>query len=171
MFIGSSVGASAGAGRIGIASGSAMSSSASASSSSVALSSPQSRMRMRTLLSALPFHAQARNVSPYLDRSLFSYPPELLPALDGTRALIVREKFFKFTSVQSGRVRFKLAQGLPSIYGGSQHGAHGEQNQSHGRIRMLFLFHPSLPLVLSMEQHGASFGARLNIHVYGHDRR
>lgn len=138
------------------------------SSSSSSGMTSQVRMRIKGLLSALPFHAQARNVSPYLDRSLFSYPPDLLPALDGTRAMTVREKFFKFTSVQSGCVRFKLAQGLPSIYAAS----HGQQHQPQpqGRTKMLFLFHPSLPLVLSME-HGTSFGARLNIHVYGHDER
>lgn len=119
----------------------------------------------RSFLATLPFSNQARNPSPYLDRSLFSYSEGLLPALDGSRALPLREaKTLKFRSTRTGAVRFKLAP-VPSR---SQEDVANPTPNT--RTKMLFLFHPHLPLVLSTE-YGGVFSTRLNIHVYGHDKR
>lgn len=131
--------------------------------------------RTRAMLSALPFSSQSRNVSPYLDRSLFSYNIDLLPALDGTKALSLKEvKCFKFRCARNGIMRFKLA---PSGFVVSAHEDGDGDDRGHEiwfrglmKTKMLFLFHPHVPLVLSME-HSANIGARLNIHVYGHDDR
>lgn len=119
----------------------------------------------RTILATLPFSSQVRNPSPYLDRSLFSYSEVLLSALDGSRALPLREaKTLKFRSTRSGVVRFKLS---PAPSRPQEDVTHPAPNT---RPKMLFLFHPHLPLVLYME-YGGVFCTRLNIHVYGHDQR
>lgn len=156
---------------------------AASSSSVTAGNRDRSFKRMRAMLSALPFSSQSRNVSPYLDRSLFSYNMDLLPALDGTKALSLREvKCFKFRSATTGSMRFKLAPSGFIISASDE--ADGDVPLNMGaddrvndlivrsllKTKMLFLFHPHIPLVLSME-HGVNIGARLNIHVYGHDER
>lgn len=121
--------------------------------------------RMRSLLSTLPFSSQVRKPSVYLDRSLFTYNPDLLPALDGTKALSLREvRSCKFRSARTGDVRFKLAPASMIL------AEQDDANTQPSRTKMLFHFHPFLPLVLCME-YGLSFGTRLNLHVYGfHDR-
>lgn len=122
--------------------------------------------RMRSILAMLPFSSQIRKPSVYLDRSLFSYTSNLLPALDGTKPLPLREiRSCKFLSAHTGDIRFKLA---PAGLFMSDHSNVSIAQLS--RTKMQFYFHPFLPLVLSME-YGVSFGTRYNIHVYGfHDR-
>lgn len=122
--------------------------------------------RMRSLLSTLPLSSQVRKPSVYLDRSLFTYNPDLLPALDGTKALSLREvRSCKFRSAHTGDVRFKLAPASMLLAG------HDNTNSVQpNRTKMLFYFHPFLPLVLCME-YGLNFGTRLNLHVYGFHER
>lgn len=132
---------------------------------------PQANFRRtRSALSVLPVSCQSRNVSPYLDRSLFSYNVDRLAALDGTRALSLRDvNSVKFTSVRTGAMRFKLSPGVPVMRRRDGDGL--RMSSMHRRKKTLFLFHPQLPFVLSME-YCLALSTILNFHVYGHgDRR
>ena len=129
--------------------------------------------RIRAALNALPVRAQCHNVSPYLDRQLFSYNVDRLDALDGSRAVCMRDaNSVKFTSVETGAMRFKLCAGMPFGMGEDP-----ENSRVTGvRKKMLFLFHPVLPFVMSMEYGGNSGGgvdasvapSAVNFHVHGH---
>lgn len=126
----------------------------------------QMTKRMKSLLSTLPFSSQVRKPSVYLDRSLFTYNADLLPALDGTKALSLREvRSCKFRSAHTGDVRFKLAPASMLVPGYDD-----GNNIQPSRTKMLFHFHPFLPLVLCTE-YGLTFGSRLNLHVYGFHNR
>lgn len=123
--------------------------------------------RMRSILATLPFSSQVRRPSVYLDRSLFTFTSNLLPALDGTKPLPLREvRCCKFLSAYTGDIRFKLA---PAALLRTDHDE--SSNVQLSRMKMQFYFHPFLPLVLSLE-YGVHWGTRLNIHVYGfHNRK
>lgn len=126
-------------------------------------------MRTRKALGELPVSCQMCNVSPYLDRRLFSYDVERLGALNGTRPMSLRElNSVKFTSVRGGGMRFKLAPGMPERV---DLGRVGRATASGGRSkkRVLFLFHPFFPFVMSM-QCSTMLPTLLNFHVYGHGR-
>lgn len=115
--------------------------------------------RTRAELSVLPVSCQTRNVSPYLDRQVFSYNVDRIAALDGTRALSLRDlNTVKFISVRTGAMRFKLSPGLPAFNGGQRSRGDmddgGEQpSVTHvsRKKKALFLFHPHYPFVMSME--------------------
>lgn len=116
------------------------------------------RKRTRAALAALPVSCQSQNSSPYLDRRIFSYNVDRLPALDGSKALFVRElNSVKFTSVESGAMRLKLCPGIP-VKG-------NEARARSGKRKMRFLFHPVFPFVLSLE-YSLVHPTMLNFHVY-----
>lgn len=112
---------------------------------------PQQHRRIREALAALPVTAQSNNPSVYLDRRLFSYAEDRSAALDGRRPLSMREcPSEKFVAARRGGLRFKLTPGLP---GGdnSANGTRRGQASSAFRRRALFLFHPTLPFVISLQ--------------------
>lgn len=128
----------------------------------------------RAELSVLPISCQTRNVSPYLDRQVFSYNVNRIAALDGTRALSLRElNTVKFISVRTSAMRFKLSPGLPAVTGGQRSrrdmdDAREQSSLSHvsRKKKALFLFHPHYPFVISMEYNLIS-PTTYNFHVHG----
>lgn len=133
-----------------------------------------SSKRVRTELSALPVSCQMRNVSPYLDRGIFSYDIHRIPALDGTRPQCLKDlDTVKFVSVRSGALRFKLSPGDRSSDGGRRSrrstGTEGGR-QGHGHLsrkrKALYLFHPHYPFVISMD-YNLTLPTTYNFHVYG----
>lgn len=135
---------------------------------------PATAKLTRAELSVLPVSCQTRNVSPYLDRSVFSYNVNRIAALDGTRALSLRElNTVKFISVRTGAMRFKLSPGFPAATGGQRSrrdmdNAREQSNLSHvsRKKKALFLFHPHYPFVMSMEYNLIS-PTIYNFHVHG----
>lgn len=130
--------------------------------------------RTRAELLVLPVSCQTRNVSPFLDRQIFSYNADRIAALDGTRALSLRDlNTVKFISVRTGAMRFKLSPGLPAFNGGqrSRRGMddgndHTTLNHNSRKKKALFLFHPHYPFVMSMEYNLVS-PTTYNFHVHG----
>jgi de-etiolated-1 len=121
-----------------------------------------SNRRARSLLAALPVTVQLRNPSAYLDRRLFSYAEDRMMALDGSRPLSMREcSSIKFIAAGGGGLRFKLT---PGGNGGAAAGA----GPARDRRKALFLFHPYLPFVISMQLSTAS--PMLNFHLRGAER-
>ncbi|KAI0557689.1 De-etiolated protein 1 Det1, partial [Gracilaria domingensis] len=108
--------------------------------------------------------AQVRMVSPYLDRSLFSYNPERSNVLTARRFAPAKDLgSVKFMSAETGELRFKLATEF-SLLDGEAEGERGvTENEDVGLRRRMFLFHPLLPFVMAMEGHRP-----VNFHVYGH---
>ncbi|CAN8062488.1 unnamed protein product [Agarophyton chilense] len=120
--------------------------------------------RTRLELSHLPVSRQVRMVSPYLDRSLFSYNADRSSVLTARRFVAAKDLgSIKFMSAETGGLRFKLATEF-SLLGGETDGEReGVEMGEAGRRRRMFLFHPLLPFVLAMEEHRP-----VNFHVYGH---
>lgn len=134
---------------------------------------PWSLKRTRAELAALPVSCQTGNMSVYLDRSVFSYNAERMSGLDGTRAVSLRDvNAVKFIGAQSGLLRFKLAPGM-ACFGGS--GSRAEDATRPDVIavqrkrRAVFLFHPTLPFVISTEV-SVVLPPLYNFHVYGFRR-
>lgn len=129
--------------------------------------------RTRAELAVLPVSCQTRNVSPYLDRRLFSYNVDRISALDGTRAQTLREvNTVKFISVETGKLQFKLSSGLPPSVCARSRREDGHLRDSNltplqKKRKALFLFHPFYPFVISMEYSLIS-PTVYNFHVYGH---
>lgn len=123
----------------------------------------RTQARTREILAELPMSSQDRNASVYLNRRLFSYPMDRLPALDGSRAMSMRElQAIKFTSVGRGNLRFKLFPGLPN----GETAPDGSGGPRRGRRKVLFLFHPTLPFVISMQASQAvPTSPLINFHV------
>lgn len=125
----------------------------------------------RAELAGLPVTCQTGNVSVYLDRGMFSYNEERMSGLNGTRAVSLRDvNAVKFIGASSGRLRFKLAPGMAAV---SAAGRGRRENNGispaialHRRKKALFLFHPTLPFVISMEI-GVIGSTVYNFHVYG----
>lgn len=130
-------------------------------------------VRIRTELAALPVSCQTRNVSPYLDRRLFSYNIDRISALDGTKALSFRElNTVKFMSAEYGTLRFKLSSGIPATLlektrRESNEIGHEVLTHMQRKRKALFLFHPFYPFVMSME-YSLVTPTTYNFHVYGH---
>eukprot|EP00178_Gracilaria_changii_P014174 TRINITY_DN40186_c0_g1_i1.p1 TRINITY_DN40186_c0_g1~~TRINITY_DN40186_c0_g1_i1.p1 ORF type:complete len:663 (-),score=96.15 TRINITY_DN40186_c0_g1_i1:1251-3239(-) len=120
--------------------------------------------RIRLELSRIPMSRQVRMVSPYLDRSLFSYNAERSNVLNARRFASAKDLgSIKFMSAETGELRFKLATEfslLDGEVGGERYTAEMEEG---GPRRRMFLFHPLLPFVMAMEGHRP-----VNFHVYGH---
>lgn len=127
--------------------------------------------RTQVALAALPFSCQVRNVSPYLDRRLFSYSHERLPALDGSKALSFRDvDSVKFVCPETGALRFKLRPGIPVSLNRRRRIPGDFESllpQIQRKKKALFLFHPFQPFVISME-HSPVSPTTYNFHVHGH---
>lgn len=123
----------------------------------------RTQVRTREILAELPMSCQDRNASVYLNRRLFSYPMDRLPALDGSRAMSMKElQAIKFTSTGRGSLRFKLFPGLPN----GETAPDGSGGPRRGRRKVLFLFHPTLPFVISMQASQAvPTSPLINFHV------
>ncbi|CDF35517.1 unnamed protein product [Chondrus crispus] len=133
-----------------------------------------SSKRVRAELAALPMSCQMRNVSPYLDRGIFSYDIHRIAALDGTRPQCLKDlDTVKFISVRTGALRFKLSPGYRSGDGGRRSrrhvGAEGGRH-SHSPVsrkrKALYLFHPHYPFVISMD-YNLTLPTTYNFHVCG----
>uniref|UniRef100_A0A7S1XDY5 Uncharacterized protein n=1 Tax=Compsopogon caeruleus TaxID=31354 RepID=A0A7S1XDY5_9RHOD len=110
-----------------------------------------SRFHMHALM-GLPVASQSKNLSPYLNDQIFSYDERKLPALDGSHPLERKEyPTVKFTSRRSGALRFKLIPGHPY--------------SKDPALKVMYLFHPFLPFVISMQQ-SLYQGKTINFH-YG----
>ncbi|XP_042411975.1 light-mediated development protein DET1-like isoform X2 [Zingiber officinale] len=94
---------------------------------------------MKKMLSSLPYTCQSQSPSPYFDLSLFRYDEKLISATDRHRHST--DHPLKFISRRQPNVlKFKIKTGVDS-------------SNADGRAkRSSFLFHPYLPLVLSIQQ-------------------
>ncbi|KAI5659065.1 hypothetical protein M9H77_27858 [Catharanthus roseus] len=95
---------------------------------------------VRKMLSSLPFGCQSQSPSPYFDQSLFRYDEKLISASDRHRQST--DHPIKFISRRQPNIlKFKIKPGP-------------EGGNSDGRTKKIssFIFHPSLPLALSVQQ-------------------
>ncbi|XP_051148931.1 light-mediated development protein DET1 isoform X2 [Andrographis paniculata] len=107
---------------------------------------------VKKMLSALPFNCQSQSPSPYFDHSLFRYDEKLISATDRHRQLT--DHPIKFISRRHPNVlKFKIKPG-PEC-GNSDTGTKKFSS---------FLFHPILPLAISVQQTVFLQPAVVNIH-------
>ncbi|XP_074562830.1 light-mediated development protein DET1-like isoform X1 [Curcuma longa] len=94
---------------------------------------------VKKMLGSLPYTCQSQSPSPYFDLSLFRYDEKLISATDRLRHST--DHPLKFISRRQPNVlKFKIKTGVDS-------------SSADGRARRSsFLFHPYLPLVLSIQQ-------------------
>ncbi|KAJ8626285.1 hypothetical protein MRB53_019592 [Persea americana] len=94
---------------------------------------------VKKLMASLPFSCQSQSPSPYFDQSLFRFDERLISAMD--RHGQHNENPIKFISRrQANTLKFKIKPGPEAG------GAEGRQKRSS------FIFHPILPLALSIQQ-------------------
>ncbi|XXG67031.1 hypothetical protein AAC387_Pa06g0467 [Persea americana] len=94
---------------------------------------------VKKLMASLPFSCQSQSPSPYFDQSLFRFDEKLISAMD--RHGQHNENPIKFISRrQANTLKFKIKPGPEAG------GAEGRQKRSS------FIFHPILPLALSIQQ-------------------
>ncbi|PIA39857.1 hypothetical protein AQUCO_02600366v1 [Aquilegia coerulea] len=106
---------------------------------------------VKKMLASLPFSCQSQSPSPYFDQSLFRFDEKLISATDRHRQSA--EHPIKFTSRRNPNIfKFKIK---PGPEGG---GADGQAKKISS-----FLFHPVLPLALSI-QHTLRQPSVVNIH-------
>lgn len=107
---------------------------------------------VKKMLSTLPFSCQSQSPSPYFDQYLFRYDEKLISATDRHRQST--DHPIKFISRrQPYNLKFKIKPGP-------------EFGSTDGRSKKIcsFLFHPFLPLALSIQQTLFSPPAVVNIH-------
>ncbi|GKV00685.1 hypothetical protein SLEP1_g13338 [Rubroshorea leprosula] len=94
---------------------------------------------VKKMLSSLPFSCQSQSPSPYFDQSLFRFDEKLISAGDRHRQLT--DHPIKFISRRRHILKFKIKSGP-------------EFGSTDGRSKKIssFLFHPFLPLALSIQQ-------------------
>jgi de-etiolated-1 len=96
---------------------------------------------VKKMMLTLPYTCQSHSPSPYFDLSLFRYDDKLISAIDRHRHST--EHPIKFISLrQPNVVKFKIK---PGVEGGGSDGGRPKKVSS-------FLFHPYLPLILSVQQ-------------------
>ncbi|KAH7520868.1 hypothetical protein FEM48_Zijuj08G0191400 [Ziziphus jujuba var. spinosa] len=107
---------------------------------------------VKKMLASLPISCQSQSPSPYFDQSLYRFDEKLISATDRHRQstdhpirFILRRK--------PNTVRFKIK---PGPEGGSM--------DSRGKRISSFLFHPSLPLALSIQQTLFMQPSAVNVH-------
>ncbi|CAN0916039.1 Light-mediated development protein DET1 [Linum grandiflorum] len=106
---------------------------------------------IRKMLASLPFSCQSQSPSPYFDQSLFRYDEKLISASERHRTSV--DHPIKFISRrQPCMLKFKIKPGP-------------EAGNVDNRTRKAssFLFHPFLPLALSIQQ-SMHFPPSMNIH-------
>ncbi|CAI0449605.1 unnamed protein product [Linum tenue] len=106
---------------------------------------------IRKILASLPFSCQSQSPSPYFDHSLFRYDEKLISATERHRTSV--DHPIKFISRRQPSVlKFKIKPGP-------------EAGNVDNRTRKAssFLFHPFLPLALSIQQ-SMHFPPSMNIH-------
>ncbi|KAJ3676104.1 hypothetical protein LUZ60_003516 [Juncus effusus] len=95
---------------------------------------------VRKMISTLPYTCQSHSPSPYFDLSLFRYDDKMISAIDRHRHSA--EHPIKFISLrQPNVVKFKIKPGPES----------GAVDSRQKKVSS-FLFHPFLPLILSIQQ-------------------
>ncbi|KAI9165764.1 hypothetical protein LWI28_019969 [Acer negundo] len=107
---------------------------------------------VKKILASLPFSCQSQSPSPYFDHSLFRYDEKLISATDRHRQST--DHPIKFISRRQPRTsKFKIKPGP-------------EAGSMDGRTKRIssFLFHPFLPLALSIQQTLFLQPAVVNIH-------
>ncbi|KAK3225896.1 hypothetical protein Dsin_005758 [Dipteronia sinensis] len=107
---------------------------------------------VKKILASLPFSCQSQSPSPYFDQSLFRYDEKLISATDRHRQST--DHPIKFISRrQPHTLKFKIKPGP-------------EAGSMDGRTKRIssFLFHPFLPLALSIQQTLFLQPAVVNIH-------
>jgi de-etiolated-1 len=95
---------------------------------------------VKKMLASLPFNCQSQSPSPYFDQSLFRFDDKLISSTDRHRQSTDRP--IKFISRrQPNCLKFKIKPGP-------------ETGNTDGRTKRIcsFLFHPNLPLALSVQQ-------------------
>ncbi|KAL9265388.1 Light-mediated development protein DET1-like protein [Drosera capensis] len=98
---------------------------------------------VKKTLASLPFPCQSQSPSPYFDQSLFRFDEKLISATDRHRQST--DHPIKFISRRQPKVpKFKIKPGMSSP----------EEGSGDGRTKKIssFLFHPILPLVISVQQ-------------------
>ncbi|KAK9085208.1 hypothetical protein Sjap_025619 [Stephania japonica] len=106
---------------------------------------------VKKTMAALPFCCQSQSPSPYFDQSLFRFDEKLISATDGHRQCT--EHPIKFISRRHPKIlKFKIKPGLEA----------GGADVQTKKIST-FLFHPFLPLALSI-QHTLQQPPVVNIH-------
>lgn len=107
---------------------------------------------VKRMLASLPFTCQSQSPSPYFDQSLFRYDEKLISATERHRQST--DHPIKFISRRQPNIlKFKIKPGP-------------EAGNNDGRTKKIssFLFHPSLPLALSVQQTLFLQPAVVNIH-------
>ncbi|XP_021757097.1 light-mediated development protein DET1-like isoform X1 [Chenopodium quinoa] len=107
---------------------------------------------VKKTLGSLPFTCQSQSPSPYFDQSLFRFDEKLISATDRHRQST--DHPIKFTSRRQPKIpKFKIKPGP-------------EAGNSDARAKKIssFLFHPILPLVISVQQTMFSQSSVVNIH-------
>ncbi|GAB2286504.1 acid phosphatase det1 [Dionaea muscipula] len=101
--------------------------------------STSSSQFVKKMLASLPFPCQLQSPSPYFDQSLFRFDEKLISATDRHRQST--DNPIKFISRRQPKVpKFKIKPGP-------------EAGSGDGRTKKIsFLFHPSLPLAVSVQQ-------------------
>lgn len=107
---------------------------------------------VKKMLSSLPFSCQSQSPSPYFDQSLFRYDEKLISATDRHRQST--DHPIKFISRRQPNIlKFKIKPGPEA----------GNTDTRSKKISS-FLFHPFLPLALSVQQTLFLQPAVVNIH-------
>ena len=124
----------------------------------------------------LPVSCQVKNTSPYLDRRVFSYSTQKQSALYGSRAHPLRSSCFKFSSVYSEKILFRLG---PSAVRqrllrhdhntGPRSQIWSQEEMKITKTKTRFLFHPILPFVITIETDRGPHQI-LSFNVYGHEK-
>lgn len=109
---------------------------------------------LKKMLGSLPFSCQSQNPSPYFDQSLFRYDEKLISATDRPRPST--DHPIKFTTRREQYAhKFKIKSGP-------------EAGSTDGRAKKIssFLFHPFLPLTLSIQQTPISQPSQPSINIH-----
>ncbi|WMV09118.1 hypothetical protein MTR67_002503 [Solanum verrucosum] len=107
---------------------------------------------VKKMMASLPFSCQSQSPSPYFDQSLFRFDEKLISAIDRHRQST--DHPIKFISRRQPNIlKFKMKPGP-------------EAGSTDGRTKKIcsFLFHPILPLALSVQQTLFLQASVVNIH-------
>ncbi|KAI8571153.1 hypothetical protein RHMOL_Rhmol01G0096400 [Rhododendron molle] len=122
---------------------------------------------VKKMLASLPFNCQSQSPSPYFDQSLFRYDEKLISATDRHRQST--DHPIKFIARrQQGSLKFKIkpvrTKWMIMITWLSKLGPEAGSIDSRTKKISSFLFHPILPLALSIQQTMSLQPSVVNIH-------